>query len=229
MGLLLEAINYVIDTPKPGRIYFEGNINSYTYAEDGASLYDVLNLHNGKKKMIRDPLIKQMRNLEELEEYVEKTEDVQLKMMIEVVKEYGNRIPTIIKQIKEQHISDDNKDKADVVFSTVHRCKGMEYDEVELVNDFIKEGALKKMTSGEEAQKIDKVKLNEEINLLYVAITRAKTKLYIPETLLPSTYQPEGDCIEVLGVTEETVEEEIEGDLYFRPYPLANITLVLTK
>ena len=32
------------------RHYFEGNINSYTYADDGASLYDILNLYNGKKK-----------------------------------------------------------------------------------------------------------------------------------------------------------------------------------
>jgi hypothetical protein len=32
-----------------------------------------------------------------------------------------------------------------MIFSTVHRCKGMEYDEVELVNDFISEQRLEKL------------------------------------------------------------------------------------
>jgi len=36
----------------------------------------------------------------ELDEYIEKTEDVQLKMMMEIVMEYGNEIPEIIKEIK---------------------------------------------------------------------------------------------------------------------------------
>ena len=33
-------------------IYFEGNIHSYTYADDGTSLYDVLNLYNNKRSTL---------------------------------------------------------------------------------------------------------------------------------------------------------------------------------
>ena len=44
LGLLLKAIEYVTETKNVKHIYFEGNINSYTYADEGASLYDVLNL-----------------------------------------------------------------------------------------------------------------------------------------------------------------------------------------
>ena len=58
---------------KNQRLYFEGNIHSYTYADDGASLYDVLNLYNYKFDYIRDKLIKQMKSLKDLEDYVEKT------------------------------------------------------------------------------------------------------------------------------------------------------------
>ncbi|MFB1022628.1 MAG: UvrD-helicase domain-containing protein [Vicingaceae bacterium] len=132
LGLLLQAIEYVTEKKMPQKIYFEGNINSYTYADEGASLYDVLNLENGKYSYIKDKLIKKMRNLDELEEYVKKTEDIQLGLMIEIVRKYGNEIPSLIKKIKDQHVAHDEKEKAEMIFSTVHRSKGMEYDTVKI-------------------------------------------------------------------------------------------------
>lgn len=205
LGLLIKAIEYVFEKKKVKNIYFEGNINSYTYADDGASLYDVLNLYNRKYSMIKDKLIKEMRNIEELEEYIEKTEDVQLGMMVEIVKQYGNEIPGIIKTIKEKHIETDEKEKAEMIFSTVHRCKGMEYDAVQLVNDFISEEKLKNLKPEEKV--LNKSKLNEEINLLYVAITRTRNTLYIPETLMPVEF-PKSPYIKVTKVlsTDETPE-----------------------
>jgi superfamily I DNA/RNA helicase len=175
LGLLLKAIEYVTEKKKVKSIYFEGNINSYTYADDGASLYDILNLYNYKHKLIKDKLIREMKNLEELEEYIEKTEDAQFAMMVEIVKEYGNEIPEIIKTIKEKHIEGDNKEDAEMIFSTVHRSKGMEYDAVQIVNDFITEEKLEKINTDLKKESIDYSKLNEEINLLYVAITRPET------------------------------------------------------
>ena len=86
LGLLLKAIEYVTEKENIKHIYFEGNINSYTYADEGASLYDVLNLSNGKHSLIRDVLIKSMKDIGALTEYIDKTEDVQLRMMVEIVK-----------------------------------------------------------------------------------------------------------------------------------------------
>ncbi|MBO9634635.1 MAG: DNA helicase, partial [Chitinophagaceae bacterium] len=74
---------------------------------------------------------------------------------------------------KKLHLSDEDREKADMIFSTVHRAKGMEYDIVHLVNDFISENKIKK-AKGEAAAKKEKPdlgRLNEEINLLYVALT----------------------------------------------------------
>ncbi len=100
LGLLVKAITYITDNRKAKHIYFEGNISSYTYADDGASLYDVLSLSNSSHDRIRDKLVKSMKDIGELEEYIEKTEDVQLSMMVELVKEYGNEIYGIIKSLK---------------------------------------------------------------------------------------------------------------------------------
>jgi superfamily I DNA/RNA helicase len=201
LGLLLKAIEYVTEKKKVKHIYFEGNINSYTYADDGASLYDVLNLYNGKHFLIKDKMIKAMKDMAELDEYIEKTEDVQLKMMVEIVMEYGNEIPEIIKEIKSKHVENDDKEKAEIIFSTVHRCKGMEYDTIQLVNDFINEEKLKKSIKKGE---MDVAKTNEEINLLYVAITRTKNSIYIPESLVPVEFPR---CTQIHLIRTPTEEE----------------------
>mgnify|MGYP006267181875 CR=1 FL=1 len=200
LGLLLRAIEHVTERHRIKPIYFEGNIHSYTYADEGTSLYDVLSLYNQNRERIRDKLIRRMGSIEELEEYVKNTDEGQLGIMIEIVKEYGNEIPRIIKQIKENHIDDDDKSRADVVFSTVHRCKGMEYDEVELVNDFIMEEQLQKMQKKREEEAARIPRLIEEINLLYVAITRARLRLKIPDTLIPSGFTQNSPQIDVLPV-----------------------------
>lgn len=188
LGLLLKAIEFVTETRNVKHIYFEGNINSYTYADDGASLYDVLNLKNNKHDYIKDKLIAAMKSIEELEDYIEKTDDVQLGMMVEIVEEYGNEIPSIIKKIKEKHVETKDRDKAEMIFSTVHKSKGMEYDSVQIVNDFINENKIEK--HGKSGDKALNIRMIEEINLLYVAVTRTRNTIHIPEKLIPKTITP---------------------------------------
>ncbi|MEO5682668.1 MAG: UvrD-helicase domain-containing protein [Chitinophagaceae bacterium] len=185
LGLLLNAIaQWQHGAIK--KVYFEGNINSYTFADEGASLYDVLNLHNGKTEKIKDRLIAGMKSMKDLEDYIEKTEDNSLGMIVQVVKEFGNRLPSLINELKTNHTA--AKEEADMIFSTVHRCKGMEYDEVTLLGDFINEEKLKKYIAqygGDKMMEQEKNRLAEEINILYVAVTRAKSKLKIPPEINP--------------------------------------------
>lgn len=90
------------------------------------------------------------------------------------------------------------KEKAEMIFSTVHRCKRMEYDSIQLVNDFISEEKLEKLKEDKTTEEINTTKLNEEINLLYVAVTRTKNSIHIPETLMPSDFpkSPQNSLIE---------------------------------
>ncbi len=187
LALLVKAIELAVEEKAIKNLYFEGNINSYTYADEGASIYDVLSLYNGRKKGIRDKLIARMKSMSELEDYIEKTEDRSLKMVVDIVKKYRNSLPKHIQAIKDMHIVDEAKHEADMVFSTVHRCKGMEYDVVTLENDFMNETTLLKLLKDSKKEDLSTQKLLEEINILYVAVTRTKNLLHIPEELMPQS------------------------------------------
>jgi F-box protein 18 (helicase) len=180
MSLLDKAIELLIDKKKVGSIYFEGNINSYTYGDEGTSLLDIIYLQRGAKSKVRDGLIASFDDINAFEEYVEETDDMQLKSMLEMVKKYGPELPSLISQIKACHLEDGDKAKADIVFSTVHRCKGMEYDEVTLAADFFTEDKLKREFAINPSRRSE---LTEEVNLLYVAATRAKKRLNLPVEL----------------------------------------------
>jgi superfamily I DNA/RNA helicase len=189
LGLLLKAIEFVTGNRNVKKIYFEGNINSYTYADDGTSLYDVLNLYKNEKSRIRDRLIRSMSDMKDLEQYIEKTGDPQLAMMVEIVEQYGDRIPGILAKIKALHVENEKRHEAEIIFSTVHRCKGLEYDEVELVSDFIKEDTIIRLkTDAKRKEPLDVAKLTEEINLLYVAATRARVKIIVEQEILPKSF-----------------------------------------
>lgn len=186
LSLLVSAIEQT-DSQGVGNIYFEGNINSYTYAEEGASIYDVLNLYQKKGGKIRDKLIKSMKDFSALEDYVEKTEDGEMRMLVDIVKKYKTELPYLIKGLKNKHVPNEDKHKADMIFSTVHRCKGMEYDEVTLANDFTTEDKIKKILAEakEKKQALPIDKLSEEVNVLYVAATRTRNQLNVPAGLMP--------------------------------------------
>jgi F-box protein 18 (helicase) len=144
--------------------------------------------------------------------------DVQLAMMVEIVKEYGNEIPGIIKAIKDKHVENDDKEKAEMIFSTVHRCKGMKYDAIHLVNDFITEEKLKKLKEDKNKGEVNVAKLNEEINLLYVAVTRARNIIHIPQTLVPNEF-PRSSQIHVIPVVSKGEKQpgKIQGRQVFSP------------
>jgi hypothetical protein len=225
IGLLYKAIAFIKREPNK-TIYFEGNINSYTYAEDGASLYDIYYLSVGKPHKIKDPVIKKMFGMDELDEYIKATDDIQLSMMRDIVNDYGNDIFSIMSDLKSMHLTDADRKNADVVFSTVHKAKGQEYDTVELIQDFVTEEKIngykdslegKVKDEDEKKRPVDITKINEEINLLYVAVTRAKHKLLIPETLVPAVFAPKTSFIEILKIPKTP---DVSGKLLKSPEEL---------
>jgi ATP-dependent exoDNAse (exonuclease V) beta subunit len=128
-------------------------------------------------------------------------------MMLEIVKKYRNQIYDIIRNLKDIHVENDEKDTAEIIFSTVHKSKGMEYDSVQLVDDYISEDTLRN-SNLDDSSEFNADKLNEEINLLYVAITRAKSLVKIPESLLPNDFPPSNNIKTIKKADSRNVSSE---------------------
>ncbi|CAH3154513.1 unnamed protein product, partial [Porites evermanni] len=67
------------------------------------------------------------------------------------------------------------KNKADVIFSTAHKAKGLEFDHVRVAEDF-----LSGLDSGLYLGELE----DDEKNLLYVAVSRAKKSLRLSQKIV---------------------------------------------
>jgi superfamily I DNA/RNA helicase len=162
-------------------------MHSYLRNEEGGSIYDVYNLYNEDKSRIKDELIKGMKDIDELEEYAQLTGDYLLTSLVEVVKKYQDDLPGYLKSLRGKCLPDENRHKADMIYTTVHKSKGLEYPKVTLVRDFINEKKIKNQLEEAESEKVppDLGAINEEINILYVGITRAMNEVIIPREIHP--------------------------------------------
>lgn len=182
VAVLAKAIDMLCVEEQIGSLYFEGRFETYTYMDSGGSLMDIYHLYQDRLDRVRSPLIKTMGHVGELKHYVDQTGEASMRLALEIVETYQDALPDYIDQIRQAHFDDSMRAVADQIFSTVHRCKGMEYDGVILCDDFIE----KKGVSDKLADKQNPVNLqtlHEEINMLYVALTRSRQHLTIPVTL----------------------------------------------
>ncbi|HCX22609.1 MAG: DNA helicase [Flammeovirgaceae bacterium] len=198
-AILVDVIDRLIDKEEFKSVYFEGHFQTYTYADEGGSVYDVLNLYLDQRKGIRNPMIRQFNDFSELQEYTDQSGDAPMKGIIDIVMTYGRELPHLINCIKDSHVDHNKKDEADMVYSTVHKAKGMEYDQVKLLDDFLGEEKLLDMLKRPDLDP-DPNRLIEDINILYVALTRAKCNVEIPEVLIPESYEWENkESIKVIS------------------------------
>lgn len=139
------------------------------------SILDGYWLTEGKPGKVRDPFLKRFGAFDALRDYAKSVDDYELLSLCKVVETYeGVDVPGLIERIVKKTV--DNPAEADVILTTTHKAKGLEFDRVKLADDFVP-----LLRDGEPA---DPAKLDqEEINLLYVAVTRAKKQLELNDNL----------------------------------------------
>ncbi|XP_069834993.1 F-box DNA helicase 1 [Dendropsophus ebraccatus] len=134
-----------------------------------------------QKLCIKDRFIATWKNkgFGALKEYAVSAEDRELEAKIFVVEKYNRRIPELVKKIEKCHTVDPSK--ADYVLGTVHKAKGMEFDTVEVTDDFAKVPCAR--------HNLERIQIpfaalaEDEWNLLYVAVTRAKKHLTMTKSI----------------------------------------------
>uniref|UniRef100_A0A667WNM1 DNA 3'-5' helicase n=1 Tax=Myripristis murdjan TaxID=586833 RepID=A0A667WNM1_9TELE len=159
------------------RIHFVGGL-----ANAGLDkIMDIWLLRSGGRpgKSIRDAFIRRFLKSSldgylGLKRYAEQTEDRELETKLAVVEKYNGRIPELVARL--QSCYEGNYHDADFILGTVHKAKGLEFHTVMITDDFVKIPCARHDLHRVSGFRWDEVP-EDEWNLLYVAVTRAKTSL----------------------------------------------------
>jgi hypothetical protein len=165
-GVIMSAIEAVSNGHV---VYWNGGIGAYNLE----GLEDTYNLKNNRMGEIRDFRVKAFKSYDAYTEAAEASEDPEMLRTMRILKDHGN-IPQLLAALR-QYSTDDIED-ADIVVSTTHRAKGLEWDIVLLDEDF---------PDIFDPERVDPDQVGDELNLLYVAVTRAR-KILILNTLVQS-------------------------------------------
>ncbi|XP_046546224.1 F-box DNA helicase 1-like [Haliotis rubra] len=134
-----------------------------------------------ENRTIKNVFISKFPGLAELEKYATKVSDLELMGKIRIVRTFHHNIPMCLSKISAKCVSDLRQ--ADIIFSTAHKAKGLEFSTVQVTDDFI--------NASSQSARIDLRSLRnpacipaDEANLLYVAVTRAKNALVLSPMLV---------------------------------------------
>lgn len=152
---LFGALASLVTRDKPVKaVHYVGGFDGYIFGK----VLDAYYLWSNQRQSIRDESITRFPDFSAFKEYGEEANDPEVKALVKVVEQYRCDVPSIYNALKAAEVPED---RAAVSVSTAHKSKGLEWEQVVLTDDFI--------TLPPEEDDYDP----EEINLLYVAITRA--------------------------------------------------------
>ena len=168
-NVLDKSLYEVIDSGK--ELEFKNMIEEIKKEESHLTLTELIDMvldKSGMKKSLEDEkLIEADIRLENLEEFKSIAKAMEINEGIVSLEELLDKL-ALVSDVSEQ--KNDNEDK--VTLMTMHAVKGLEYDYVFVVG--VEEGLFPHSNSLESNDELE-----EERRLCYVAITRAKKKLYL--------------------------------------------------
>ena len=144
---------------KNNKIGFIGGLQGYRLN----IIKDVHYLYKGTYGQIFDKYIKRFTTYGDLKSYAEAVEDIELLSVCKLVENYNFSIPGLVDMINKKAVETSD---AEIILTTAHKSKGLEWNNVLLMDDF------PKLVEGDTP--IDSSELEpDEFNLIYVAVTRA--------------------------------------------------------
>ncbi|XP_036857416.2 F-box DNA helicase 1 isoform X3 [Manis javanica] len=179
-----EAVR-VTDGEIPARIHLIGGIKSFGL-DRIIDIWILLQPEEERRKqnlIIKDKFIRRWVHKEGFsgfKRYVTAAEDKELEAKIAVVEKYNIRIPELVERIEKCHIED--LDFAEYILGTVHKAKGLEFDTVHVLDDFVKVPCARHNLAQLPHFRVESFS-EDEWNLLYVAVTRAKKRLIMTKSL----------------------------------------------
>ncbi|CAE7604804.1 fbh1 [Symbiodinium sp. CCMP2456] len=168
-GVFQELIKRLRSAGDSGLSWATVDNKAPSYMFQDRAFRPYLKLRNGEKVTMKG---EEIETWEELEDLIDDDGDTEMRTLADLVEEFEGNIPALLEKLGTPK---EDWREADVAFITAHKAKGLEFDYVELASDFT-------MPYGEDEkllpyERIQKPYFQEELNILYVAITRAKRYL----------------------------------------------------
>lgn len=167
---------------KNKKLFFVGGFQSYSF-DNLKQCYYFSQGHTTKNKVFL-----KFENYEKMKEYSEEVTDIELLSLIRMVDKYGHKIIDIVDGIKNNTVTD--KNKADIIFSTIHKAKGLTISiPVYISNDHLdlevvyKDKYLNKDSEDYNNKRKVIKDISEEIYCIYVAISRCKGKIELSDSI----------------------------------------------
>ncbi|XP_062381691.1 F-box DNA helicase 1-like [Sardina pilchardus] len=178
-----EAVR-LTDLNPTSRIYIVGGIKAFGLNKI-RDIWVLKHRHHGQNLQIEDYFIRRfsegavagLHGYPGLCQYAEMTEDQELIWKIGVVDKYGERIPGLLERIRGRHQTRLNL--AEFILGSMHKAKGLEFDTVVITDDFKALQALPAQEHGGNQSIIE----DDDWNLIYMAVTRAKRTVFMPRTI----------------------------------------------
>lgn len=127
-------------------------------------------LFSGNISKVEHVKLKHFKSWSAMLQFNHKYQDPDITFLAKLIKEHGSSFKNIIKQIEDACYVGENE--AAVTLSTIHKSKGREWDNVVLEDDFI-------IFTNEVPLEEILVYDVEELNLIYVGVTRTKANLLL--------------------------------------------------
>lgn len=161
---LFAAAAQIVMGERDCRMHFVGGFDSYLFGK----VLDAYYLWADERSKIKDPSIARFTHFTEFHDYGEEAGDAEVKALAKTVDQYRTQVPMIYNRMKAAETP--LEDQAAITLTTGHRAKGLEWEQVSLADDFIE------LPPDDDFDP-------EEINLLYVALTRAIRCVSLPSSL----------------------------------------------
>lgn len=165
-SLFSEAVRQILENRPFG---FAGGLDANRFD----LILDTYHLYSGSRFRVRDQFLASFEDFALLKKYGDEIDDKEIKVLVRVVEEYGHDIPRLVAEIKSRALP--NLDHAHVILATAHKSKGMEFDNVILSEDYTDLVCKKDPETGQDVPPKE-----SEVNVLYVAMTRARRRLSVP-------------------------------------------------
>lgn len=170
---------------------FVGGLSSYGFQQI-LDIYYLKHRAGQAESLVRDPFVKKFPSFERLQSYAKSAEDLDLCSKLGFVAVHGHEVPQYVRTLELRCNGDQRL--ANIVFSTAHKAKGLEFDTVCLADDFC-DVDLGWPPQARTAERL------EEYHVLYVAITRARRSLRLSAAVYFMLLQAQ-ECFEQVRLRE---------------------------